>query len=79
MYSFMIESQLTRQPDIKRRMVADNVWQLIPVIIAMCQTEFNFVNPVALYMGDGRYRLFDLENPTDHAIVKIYDDTYESN
>ena len=79
MYSFKVEPQHTRQPAIRRSMVSDNAIELIPVIIEICRTEFSFVNPVALYMGDGKYRLFDLDNPIKCATVQLYDDTSENN
>ena len=69
MYSIKVESPDEHYPVIKRSLVADAAIQLIPIIVEISRAEFNFINPVAVYMGNGMYHIFDLCNPDRQAIV----------
>lgn len=71
MYSINVEPPEAHFPVIKREMVADAAIQLIPVIVEICKAEFKFINPVAMYMGNGKYQIFDLCNPVRQAVVTI--------
>jgi len=71
MYSINVEPPDAHSPVIKRTMVADAAIQLIPVIIEICKTEYNYINPVAVYLGNGKYHIFDLDNPSVHATVTL--------
>jgi len=74
MYSFKVKTQDETQPVIDRSMSSNNAIELKPVLIEICKTEFNMVNPVALYMGDNVYRIFDINNPHRYAKVSIIKD-----
>lgn len=73
MYSFNIQSQDDEKPVINRSMSANKASDLIPVVIAICEAEFHWLNAVALYMGEGVYRIFDLDHPQQYAQVTILD------
>lgn len=74
MYSIKVESQDVHRPAIDRSMSSNAAIELIPVMVEICKAEFNMVNPVALYMGDNVYRIFDIDNPSIYAKVSIVKD-----
>ena len=71
MYSIKVEPPDDSKPVVNRKMVADAAIQLLPVIVDICKAEYKFINPVAVYLGDGKYYIFDLCNPAIHATVTI--------
>ena len=71
MYSIKVEPPDDSKPVIKRKMVADAAIELIPVIVDICKAEYNYINPVAIYMGECKYHIFDLSNPSLHATVTL--------
>ncbi len=73
MYSLHVVSQDESKPVIDRTMSANRVADLIPVVIAICEKEFHWLNAVAIYMGDNVYRIFDLDHPNQYAKVTILD------
>lgn len=74
MYSIKVEPPDESKPVIDRSMSSNNAIETIPVVIEICKAEFSMVNPVALYMGDDVYRIFDIENPSVYAQVSIIRD-----
>ena len=74
MYSINVESQDAHRPVINRCMSANKAIEMLPIVIEICRAEFDIVNPVALYMGDGVYRVFDIENPSEYAEITIIKD-----
>ena len=74
MYSIKVEPPDAHFPVIKRKMCANKSIELIPVIVAICETEFHWLNAVALYMGEGVYRIFDLDHPKQYAQVTLLED-----
>ena len=74
MYSFKVEPPDAHKPVIDRSMSSNNAIELKPVLIAICKAEFAMVNPVALYMGDNVYRIFDINDPHRYAKVSIIKD-----
>lgn len=74
MYAIKIEPPDERSPVIERSMSSNKDVELIPTAIEICKAEFAMVNPVALYMGHGVYRVFDIDNPYSYAEVCIYED-----
>lgn len=74
MYSLVVEPQDEHKPVIDRSMSSNAALETIPIVIEICKAEFNMVNPVALYMGDDVYRIFDIDNPSIYAKVSIIKD-----
>ena len=75
MYSFKVESQDEHKPVIERSMSSNSAIELKPVLVAICKAEFGMVDPIALYMGDNVYRIFDIDKPHKYAEVSIIKDT----
>jgi len=73
MYSINVVPPDEHSPVINRKMVADSAIQLLPVIVEICKVRYNYDNPVAVYMGNGAYHIFDLNNPEKHAVGTIHD------
>ena len=71
MYSFKVEPSDVRKPVIERTMSSNKAIELIPVLIQIAKHEYKFVNPVAVYMGKGKFLIADLSNPNLYAIVDI--------
>ena len=71
MYSLNVEPSEPHFPRITRRMSTDKAIELLPVVVEICRVELNFINPVALSVGGGVYRIFDLENPEVYADITI--------
>lgn len=71
MYSIKVEPSDKRSPVIKRRMSSNSVRELVPVLIQIAKDRYEFINPVAIWMGEGRYKIIDLSNPNLHATVDI--------
>jgi hypothetical protein len=71
MYSINVESSDESKPVIDRSMSSNSPIELLPVIIEICRSEFSMINPVAMYMGDNVYRIFDVNNPSVYAQVSI--------
>ena len=71
MYSIKVETPNESKQVIDRSMSSNAAIELIPVMVSICKAEFNMVNPVALYMGDNVYRIFDINNPSVYAKVSI--------
>lgn len=71
MYSLNVEPSEAHFPSIKRKMSADKAIELLPVVVEICRIELQFINPVALSIGGGVYRIFDLENPDVYADITI--------
>ncbi len=74
MYSLNVEPPNEHYPVIKRSMSANKANDLVPVVVAICEAEFHWLNAVALYMGNNVYRIFDLNNPYEYAKVSIVKD-----
>ena len=74
MYSIKVEPQDESQRVINRSMSSNNVIELIPTVIEICKAEYAMVNPVALYMRDNIYRIFDIDTPWLYAKVTITKD-----
>ena len=74
MYSINIEPQHTRQPPIRRKLSTNLPIELIPVIVEMCRSEYKMVIPVALYMGNNSYRIFDICKPSVYVNVHFIKD-----
>lgn len=71
MYSIKVEPPDGNNRRIHRTACSNNALELAPVIIQICKDEYHFVNPVLIYTGDGRYRVFDYGNPSIVADVTI--------
>lgn len=71
MYTFNVTEQGENEPFLTRCMSANKPTDLLPVLIVLCSVEFHWSNPVALSMGHGEYRLFDLDHPNEYAKVTI--------
>lgn len=71
MYSIKVESPDESKPVIDRSMSSNNVMETIPIIVEICKAEFDMPNPVALYMGNNVYRIFDVKNPSVYVQVSI--------
>lgn len=74
MYSIKVESPDGSKPVIDRSLSSNAAIETIPIVVEICKAEFNMANPVALYMGDDVYRIFDIDNPTIYAQVSIIRD-----
>jgi len=74
MYSIKVEPPNAYLKVIDRSMSSNAAVETIPIIIEICRAEFNMVIPVALYMGDNVYRIFDIENPSVYVKVSIVKD-----
>lgn len=74
MYSIKVEPSDESKPVVDRCMSSNAAIETIPIVIEICRAEFNMNNPVALYMGDNVYRIFDIENPSVYAQVSIIKD-----
>jgi len=74
MYSITVEPSDEHKPVINRSLSSNNAIELLPVIVEICRSEFVMVNPVALWMGDNVYRIFDIDNPSEYAEVSIIKD-----
>ncbi len=56
---------------IERRMSSNNRIELIPVLKGMCVVEYGMVDPLALPLGGGVYRIFEQAKPWMYAQVTI--------
>jgi len=74
MYSINIEPEHTSQPSIKRKLCTNREIELIPTVVEMCRQQYKFVEPVAIYMGNHTYHIFDLLNPFDYVKVSFIKD-----
>jgi len=74
MYSINLEPSDEQFPVIDRSMSSNTANQLIPVIVEICRTKYSMANPVALFIEDGVYRVFDLDNPSTYAKISIIKD-----
>lgn len=74
MYTYRLESMDESQRVIDRSMSSNSAIEMIPIIVDICKQEFTMKKPVALSMGEGVWRIFDLENPSIYAQVSIIKD-----
>jgi len=74
MYSLNIEPQHTSQPVIKRRLSTNHAIELLPVVVEMCRSQFNMIEPVAISMGGDVFRVFDIYNPDVYVNVHFIED-----
>jgi len=71
MYSINIQSSNDCKPVFNRSLSSNTAIETLPIIVEICRSEFNMANPVALFMGDNVYRIFDLNNPSVYAMVSV--------
>jgi len=74
MYSIKVEPPDDTQPVIDRSMSSNAAIELIPVIVKICMAELDMKDPVALYMGNNVYHIFDIDNPLVYAKVSVIKD-----
>jgi len=71
MYSIKVQPMGESEPVIDRSLSSNNAIETIPIVVEICRAEINMTNPVALYMGDNVYRIFDLDFPCSYVKVSI--------
>lgn len=71
MYSIKVEPPDEHFPVIDRCMSSNTAVETIPIVVEICRAELSMANPVAVYMGDNVYHIFDIENPLIYAKVSI--------
>jgi len=74
MYSIKVQPPNASYPAIDRSMSSNNVPELIPVLVSICKAELDVKEPIAVYMGDNIYHIFDIDNPLVYAKVSVIKD-----
>ena len=74
MYSINLEPQNIPKPKMIRSLSCNNVIETIPAIVELCRSRYKMVEPVAVYMGEGVYHVFELLSPFKYVRVCIIKD-----
>ena len=71
MYTITVGTPGGDGPLIERQLSSDTEREIIPVLKEICVTEFDMITPIALYMGDHVYRIFELARPWCYSVATI--------
>jgi len=71
MYSLIVQPPDENKPVIDRSLSSNKAIELLPLMVEICRAEFAMENPVAIYVGDNIYHVFDLNNPHVYAKISV--------